>query len=494
MPFEFIDNNARMDRKTRKRIRSLVATGKNAGKTVVRPSRIKAFKEQSKYPTAFSSVPGRVELRQRDFSSSSPDDTASSPGIERPIGDDLFFTFTSNQLNPASRFLAKRAISFLVAPRHPSELNEAFENRLTAGPALAKMMFLDETFFHCAIALSTTAIDSLSERSSPSRDAIHHLCQTLRLVNKKLSENKLASMSTIATVLMLAQYERHQSEQYQGLVHLNGLQRLISVRGGVLQVQKEMPILMQKAFRVDLDFALYMGTATTFNVSHVLAGRMVIFGTTIDPIEHLRLNVISLPGLSKNLGTDLHNALLEATALAAQLNDAAASNTSKVNLYTFNANIILLGYRVVAISSLSQSYQLSRIENAIHLGLAIFVTTFMNGLDRKIPNMPFMSELLRALVKYGFQDDHSVLLWLLFLGNATVLDPHDHNWLVPMVATTALVLGLHSWGDVLKLLVRLPWINVLYDKSGQSLWLQASTYYAPPLTESPSLSPDSFIG
>ena len=56
-------------------------------------------------------------------------------------------------------------------------------------------------------------------------------------------------MSTITTVLMLAQYERHQSEQYQGLVHLNGLQRLIRVRGGVLQVQKEMPIIMQKAFR-----------------------------------------------------------------------------------------------------------------------------------------------------------------------------------------------------------------------------------------------------
>lgn len=32
-----------------------------------------------------------------------------------------------------------------MAPRHASELNEAFENSLTAGPALAKMMFVDET-------------------------------------------------------------------------------------------------------------------------------------------------------------------------------------------------------------------------------------------------------------------------------------------------------------------------------------------------------------
>lgn len=174
MPFEFIDNNARIDRKTRKRIRSLVATGKNAGKTVVRPSRIKAFKEQSKYPTAFSSVPGTTDSRQQV--SSSPDETTSSPEIERPVGDDLFFTFTSNQLNPASRYLAKRgmeraiiveifrlirislAISFLVAPRHASELNEAFENSLTAGPALAKMMFVDET---CKLQLNLSVTEIL---------------------------------------------------------------------------------------------------------------------------------------------------------------------------------------------------------------------------------------------------------------------------------------------------------------------------------------------
>lgn len=218
-----------------------------------------------------------------------------------------------------------------------------------------------------------------------------------------------------------------------------------------------------------------MGTATTFHVSHILAGHMAIFGATIDPLEHLRSHVISLPGLLNHLGTDLHDALLEATALAKRLNDAAASNTCKVNLYRFNANILLLGYRVVSISSLSQSYQLSRIENAIHLGLAIFVTTFMNGLDRKIPHMPFMSELLRALLKSGFQDDYAVLLWLLFLGNATVLDPSDHTWLGPMVATAASKLGLHSWSEMLKLLVRLPWINALYDRSAHELWLLAST-------------------
>ena len=41
MPLEFIDNSATIDRAARRRIRSHVALGRNAGKTLVRPSRKK---------------------------------------------------------------------------------------------------------------------------------------------------------------------------------------------------------------------------------------------------------------------------------------------------------------------------------------------------------------------------------------------------------------------------------------------------------------------
>jgi hypothetical protein len=42
MVFAFVDNNATIDRAARKRIRSHVAIGRNAGKTIVRSSREKA--------------------------------------------------------------------------------------------------------------------------------------------------------------------------------------------------------------------------------------------------------------------------------------------------------------------------------------------------------------------------------------------------------------------------------------------------------------------
>lgn len=159
----------------------------------------------------------------------------------------------------------------MISPRHAPALDRAFD---LSGAGVSKFigfMFVDEAckypvlaenahvysksfanlrvVFHCAIALSVTAINSLTARADESREAIQHLCRTFRLISERLALGGISSISTIATVLMMAQYERHQSQHYQGLVHLNGLRKLIHTRGGTSEIAKSMPILMQKAFR-----------------------------------------------------------------------------------------------------------------------------------------------------------------------------------------------------------------------------------------------------
>lgn len=113
MAFEFIDNNARIDRKTRKRIRSLVATGKNAGKTVVRPSRIKAYQAQSNHTAILPNTREQRNIKEND-SDSSPDPY--NPQIERQISDVLCFMTSADQLSPAARTLAKRGEEILTSP------------------------------------------------------------------------------------------------------------------------------------------------------------------------------------------------------------------------------------------------------------------------------------------------------------------------------------------------------------------------------------------
>ncbi|OKL61371.1 hypothetical protein UA08_03704 [Talaromyces atroroseus] len=458
MPFEFIDNNARIDSIARKRIRKLAATGKNAGKTVVRPSKIKAFKEQARHPTILTRLEERTSENPQKTVSEDPVLT-----VERQIGDVLCFLSSSTKLSPTSQVLAKRG------PRHSPELNSIFQTDTSLGSTWVKLIFENEAF-----------ISSHTANRDDSREAIHHLCHTFRMVNEQLSENGVVSVSTIATVMMLAQYERHQSQHYEGLVHMNGLQRLINLRGGILEIKKDLPILTQKIFRIDLDYALYMGTTTMFRVEHLMSSDLFLTAVGANSSNFEGSDRPEYKELFGYLAPDLYELLIDTTTLSGRINYASTTKLTKLNPYAFNATIIFLGYRVLEISSLSMSCQLSQIENAVHLGIAMFVTTFMNKLDRRMPDMPFLAESLRSLVKCSFDNDKSVLLWILLLGEVSVLTYDDRDWLLPMVAQVAQELDLVTWGDVLTVLSKLPWIYALYNKPAQALWYDISFIYMQP--------------
>lgn len=84
MPFEFVDNNATISHTARKRIRSHVAIGRNAGKKLVRPSRKAILGPMVKDITAVIRTPKAVE---KAYSSEVSKDVF--PQIERQVGDGL---------------------------------------------------------------------------------------------------------------------------------------------------------------------------------------------------------------------------------------------------------------------------------------------------------------------------------------------------------------------------------------------------------------------
>jgi hypothetical protein len=79
--------------------------------------------------------------------------------------------------------------------------------------------------------------------------AARHLSHTFRLINQRLSGGDAVTDATIAVVLMLAQYERHDNQHRRAMVHFQGLERMIELRGGLFQVRETMPILALKIIR-----------------------------------------------------------------------------------------------------------------------------------------------------------------------------------------------------------------------------------------------------
>lgn len=89
MPYEFI-NNAQIDPKTRKRIRSLVALGNNIGRSVVRPSRkAKAFPQQSVYVGRNTPSTWEQDYSSQNISSLSMNSTLAIQ--QPPVSDGLVF-------------------------------------------------------------------------------------------------------------------------------------------------------------------------------------------------------------------------------------------------------------------------------------------------------------------------------------------------------------------------------------------------------------------
>ena len=76
-----------------------------------------------------------------------------------------------------------------------------------------------------------------------------HLAQAFMLVNQRLSQADALSDNSIAVVVMLTHFERLRGRYFKGLVHLDGLCKMVEMRGGIVQLTRDQPSLGQKVTR-----------------------------------------------------------------------------------------------------------------------------------------------------------------------------------------------------------------------------------------------------
>ncbi|KAH6614439.1 hypothetical protein B0J18DRAFT_300899 [Chaetomium sp. MPI-SDFR-AT-0129] len=252
--FEFVDNTT-IDRAARRRIRSHVATGRNAGKKLSRPSRKKMLTSGPRRARNPETTATLVQTRLAN--------SVSPPPVESPCSAMSTLPAYLRQ-HCDSRWLAhfQGVVSLLGKMRHAPELDVALDYSSEPQLKFVQPLFFDEAYFHGAMAVFLSA----SHRSSPlpyTSSTIstpqevwsartRHLCLALRLVNTRLSGENAASNETLMAVLVLGMYERQQGEYGRGLVHLDGLQRMVQLRGGLAKFSESGPsgpVLARKVFR-----------------------------------------------------------------------------------------------------------------------------------------------------------------------------------------------------------------------------------------------------
>ncbi|KAH8689180.1 hypothetical protein BGW36DRAFT_433944 [Talaromyces proteolyticus] len=473
MPFEFIDNNHPLiDRAARKRIRSHAALGKNVGRKVMRPSRKSAQRVGAKVLPGLTYKPKSIKISNTKAYDRTLDDVSE---IQRQVGDGLPVL----PVPDGSRKRVRQVMAFFGAPRHVPALTNAMDPHRNPGSIWVELMFVDEAFYHCAIALFYRTMHDLIVEPEDPLQAAQHLSRTFRLVNQRISEDTNVSDATIAVVLMLVQYERHEDRLEEGLVHLRGLLRMIELRGGISQLRKRGATLATKTFRADLDYSLYRGTSTQFSVDDLLADADRTVTMELRPYNSSLIPRTLQSCLLKELSSGLWSVLQDVTTFAQSINDAISGLSPKLDCIAYHYTLVLFGYRLINIRSLNAPYLPNNVANTIHLGLMAFLTTFLVKLDHSNSEYPILYQSLRFICQVAsssVQDEQQVRLWAMFISSTSVFTrPDDYSWLIPITAQTMSFLGLRTWEEVYQTITVFPWVDALHNSAAYTLWLEVSS-------------------
>ncbi|KEY74918.1 hypothetical protein S7711_01272 [Stachybotrys chartarum IBT 7711] len=325
-------------------------------------------------------------------------------------------------------------------------------------------------------------------------EALSHLSKTFNLVNERIAEGKADATSdgTIAVIVIMSKYGLAAGHAQQGPIHLDGLQRMVEMRGGMTTLTNYKPSMTQKIFRADLEWSLCLGSATRFSIDDVerrstaIIGRSRLFGGPRDRTKDGETSSASSQPF-KRLSPSLEELLFDSRELAFMLNEASVGRRSKICIYTMDDTIILLGYRLVHQCPLSRELLLTHGEKSVHIGLTAFIRTFLVGLDGKIAENILLTQLVMSIASQeeepGNNDEtakntEELVLWVLLIAVAATAIGSIGNdrWLMPRLERIASALDLQKAEDVLQVASKFPWVNELHDKAAHEVWRRFTMY------------------
>lgn len=76
--------------------------------------------------------------------------------------------------------------------------------------------------------------------------AIQHMARSLQLINSRFAKSQSVSDINIAVVVVMTQYTRMSGQLNECRIHLDGLERMVQLRGGINAIKPE---LAEKIFR-----------------------------------------------------------------------------------------------------------------------------------------------------------------------------------------------------------------------------------------------------
>ncbi|KAI9155315.1 hypothetical protein HJFPF1_07897 [Paramyrothecium foliicola] len=438
--YTFIDNAA-IDSKSRRVIRSHVMKGKHVGRVHV--GRGRRGLDQAA-PSKPSTQPGphtqiAATIAQGD----------SAPLPLPRTGNVLLGVSHTSQITPDAKRYAYTFLNGVIKGLYPPDI--CHDSKL-------QDMIWFVYFFGNEASIEFTH----GRRNSSSR----HLVQALRLTNENLSGPQALSDTTIACVVSLCYISMICEDPPQTKIHFNGLVRMIQARGGLLHLHSD-EFLAPKAQHIDIVLALQLGCSPCLDQMTKPLG-------AIHPLFTDRSLIVSspLPDAVRNSNREVYQAAIDVLKMSYIFN--SRTSTTKLTPDEFSQILITIRYHLLGINILGGNKLRDPVANVVHLGLSAFMTMFGThfGHQGKVPLTLFFNVMRSALEDQRLRDslDLGTHLWLLVITGISIASPEGHIWLAHHIRTVTARLGRSDWHFAQQILSLHPWVGCLHDKVASQLW------------------------
>jgi len=467
----FVDHSF-LDRKARRSFRSHVLKGKNGAK-------MRALKRPPHAATPDDDERTASHMGARQYSHDALPDLYSPPSSTfsarpRPgpsmkpivqVGGELASVSSPCAMTAQSRRTIR---DFLCYCGDAAYAQGSCSNRPDPNLSLwFQYMLIDEAFFHCFAALSEACMDYVTGKQNQSAEYRLHMVRAMRLINDKLSSTNAVADTNMAGVIALCLLSSVREQPLQTKIHFDGLCRMIELRGGMDELVN-IPALIEKTRRIDIDLALQLGGATKLGRSAKTLDAIVpIFSSPAFEVRSPLINAV------RNADLKVFAAAQDTMKVNRLFNSGVAAK--KLGAHAFQDLITTTCYRLLEIRPIGASRSdMHPVANTVHLALISFMTTFLVQIGRqRRPRYELLArKFMKALdnPKFRAAVDPATHLWLLVIAGVSVFNKDDRVWLQPRLSEAAEQFGCTDWTFARRLLGKYPWIGDLHDQPASEIW------------------------
>ncbi|EHK20600.1 uncharacterized protein TRIVIDRAFT_58856 [Trichoderma virens Gv29-8] len=324
----------------------------------------------------------------------------------------------------------------------------------------------DQALFHVSLQTASLYEELQAQKGFPISDLL--MVDSIALVRRRIEDSSLAFQDeTLDSVVTLAAIEHGKGNIEASRMHIDGVKRMVSIRGGIDELKQRSPLTARMVSWVSLlvmeepQFPTKDDSGQGDGISAIPQWQIV---STDAETHNANLDKLNITPAMSNILSRLRSIFHHSSLTNTQLHDLTCFVMHKLLLLPpstdANANPVQ-----------SAASECLRYATALYM-LILHGTTYYShvGLANAII-LQLKSHLATMLRNDSIRDPLGI--WAISVGMVATVCTRNHEWFTDQACVAAAALGLNTWEDVLTYLQSILWVRVPQEELFRQEWEEA---------------------